>query len=119
MGNNMTSKERMYAAIEGRKPDIYPVAVPYAHLSNADHWQELTGLPVWKYYEWHITQDMGWYRDILSSMYSQQQFDMVQAMYHYPRGDIEIAHRDGAHFYYQYRKSAYAEYSGEAHSKIY
>ena len=48
----MRPKQRMYAALEGKKVDCFPIAAPYTFLSNADHWEELTGLPVWKFYEW-------------------------------------------------------------------
>lgn len=48
----MTPKQRMLAAMEGREVDCYPVAAPYIMLSDADHWEELTGLPIWKFYEW-------------------------------------------------------------------
>jgi len=96
----MTSKGRMYAAIEGRKPDICPVGGSYLQLSNVDHWEELTGLPVWKYYEWLISNDMDWHREICRSMQSQLPFDIVQPVYKWSRDDIEVVHRSGEYFYY-------------------
>ena len=95
----MNPKERVYAAIEGRRPDMWPVAASYAFLSNADHWEELTGLPVWKYYEWLISGDMEWYREVCRSMHAQLPFDVVQPMHKWARGDVEVVHRDGEHFY--------------------
>ena len=112
----MTPKERMYAAIEGRKPDIYPVAASYTQLSNADHWEELTGLPVWKYYEWFISNDMDWYREIVRSMYSQLQFDIVQPMYSSPRENVEIVHRDGEHFYHYKKDDRYERLPESIHN---
>jgi hypothetical protein len=47
-------------------------------LSNVDHWEELTDLPVWKYYEWKYSADMNWQREIYKTMYDQQHFDIVQ-----------------------------------------
>jgi len=65
----MTPKERMYAVLKGEKPDIWPVTAPYLMLSNADHWEELTGLPVWKYYEWLRSPDLNWHREIYSARF--------------------------------------------------
>ena len=96
----MTPKERMYAAIEGRTPDIWPVGGSYTQLSNVDHWEELTGLPVWKYYEWLISHDMEWYKDVVRSMNVQLPFDIVQPIGAWPRDDVEVVHKNGEHFYY-------------------
>jgi len=65
-----------------------------------DHWEELTGLPLWKYYEWFVSQDMDWYKEVCRSMYSQLPFDIVQPIYTQPRNDVEIVHRGENHFYY-------------------
>ena len=96
----MTPKERMYAAIEGGKPDICPVGGSYLPLSNVDHWEELTGLPVWKYYEWLISNDIEWFKNVCRSMQSQLPFDIVQPIYKWARGDVEVVHKNGEHFYY-------------------
>ena len=101
----MTSKERMYAVIEGRTPDIWPVAAPYTMLSNADHWEELTGLPIYKYYEWLNTPDMDWHREIYNIFYNRQPFDVVQpdfgaSLVQRKKRNIEITLRDGRAFFY-------------------
>ena len=106
----MTPKERMYAAIEGRQPDILPVAASYVMLSNADHWEELTGLPVWKYYEWSLTADMGWYREISRLIYGQLPFDVVQPMvcnHNYRGENIAVVEKGGKHFFHDKKKGTY------------
>jgi len=103
----MTPKERMYAVIEGEKPDVWPVATPYTMLSNADHWVELTGLPVYKYYEWQRTADMDWHRQIYKIMYERQAFDAVEPDYGPPyaqrqKKEVEIVRRGGkAYFHFK------------------
>jgi len=106
----MTPKERMYAAIEGRGPDVWPVAASYVMLSNADHWTELTGLPVWKYYEWLLSPDMGRYAEISRAMYDSLQFDAVQPMSGGQinnDGNVAIVERGGRHLYYDKKKNEY------------
>jgi hypothetical protein len=112
----MTSKERMYAAIDGRKPDCCPVASPYIHLSNADHWEELTGLPVWKYYEWLISADMDWYKEVCRVMYSRFQFDIVQPMDKWSDENTEVVCRDGAYFYHYKKEDAYNRLPDNIHN---
>lgn len=112
----MTPKERMYAAIEGKKPDVCPVAAPYIQLSNVDHWEELTGLPVWKYYEWLVSTDINRYKEIFRLMQSQLQFDVVQPIYMNPREDIEIIHRNGEHFYHYKNEDRYEKLPDNIHN---
>lgn len=50
--DTMTPKARMNAVLEGKPVDRLPVTVPYTFLVQDDHWNELTGLPIEKYYEW-------------------------------------------------------------------
>jgi len=81
-------------------------------LSNADHWEELTGLPVYKYYEWQSTPDMGWHREIYKVMYDQQAFDVVQPDYgqsltQRQKETTEIVHRNGAAFFHDKKDDRY------------
>jgi uroporphyrinogen-III decarboxylase len=48
----MTSKERVHAALEGRAVDRMPVAVLYSNLYHLDHFSELTGRPQWEAHKW-------------------------------------------------------------------
>ena len=96
----------MYAVFEGRKPDVWPVAAPYVMLSNADHWEELTGLPIWKYFEWHYSADMDYRRRMYKVMYDQQEFDIVQPEYMPSRNErenTEIIFRNGRAFVHNKR----------------
>ena len=77
MDLKMTPGERMYAAIEGRKLDSYPVTAPYTFLSNADHWTELTGLPIWRFYEWTISEPAK-HSEMYKIFYETVPFDAVQ-----------------------------------------
>ena len=102
-------KERVYAAIEGKPLDIWPVTAPYTMLSNADHWEELTGLPVYKYYEWQNTTDMNWYREIYKTIYDQQPFDIVQpdfasSLAQRKNRTVEIVVRDGTAYFHNKEK---------------
>jgi len=112
----MNSKERMYAAIEGKKPDLCPVDSSYTQLAAVDHWEELTGLPVWKYYEWLVSQDMEWYKDVCRSVYSQLTFDVIHPIYKWERGDIEVVHRGGEHFYYYKNEDRYEKLPDNIHN---
>lgn len=101
----MNGKERMYAAIEGRKLDNFPVMAPYIMLSNADHWVEVTGEPVWKFYEWiydepakHARQ----YRAFNEAM----PFDIFQPWFvplREERESVSIVLREGVPFYHDKR----------------
>lgn len=97
----MNSREWMISAIEGRGLDKYPVMAPYVMLSNADHWAEVTGEPVWKFYEWTISDPAAHakgYRQFFDAM----PFDHFQP-WHAPsredRENIGIAFRGGKPYY--------------------
>jgi len=49
---DMTARNRVRAAIEGRRVDRLPVAVPYHGLFQRDLWQELSGQSPWRYTAW-------------------------------------------------------------------
>jgi uroporphyrinogen-III decarboxylase len=48
----VNSRERAYAALEGRPSDRSPVTVLYSRLYHEDHFHELTGLPGWQFDVW-------------------------------------------------------------------
>jgi hypothetical protein len=73
----MIPRERMHAAIEGRALDHFPVNAPYTFLSNVDRWTELTGLPVWKFYEWTIA-DPAKHGEMYKTFYETLPFDAVE-----------------------------------------
>jgi len=102
----MTSKERMIAAIEGKETDKIPVHSSYNFLTNADHWVELTGLPVWKFYEWGISSDKTWRKEIYKLFYDTLLYDVVQPNDYASmreRENVEIIIRDEKP-YYHYKK---------------
>jgi len=106
----MTPKERVYAVLNGEKPDVWPVTVPYTMLSNADHWEALTGLPVWKYYDWRFTADLDWYREIYKIIYEKLPFDIVQPDFpavKYDRENIEVVEKNGKYLYYHKKENRY------------
>jgi uroporphyrinogen-III decarboxylase len=114
----MTSKERMFAAIEGRKPDCFPVAAPYLMLSNADHWVELTGLPVWKFYEWSISTDLDWHTEMYKVFYEKLPFDIVQPWWtpsRESRENTKIVLKDGIAFYYYKKEDRYEKVPDTIH----
>ena len=52
----MNSKKRVYAALEGKPVDRFPVTVLYNHLYHCDHFTELTGKPPQKLAVWRHAQ---------------------------------------------------------------
>ena len=61
----MNHKQRVYAALEGRWLDRYPVTALYNQLYRLDHFYELTGLAQWRWQEWlHAPpeQYLHWFR---------------------------------------------------------
>jgi len=98
----MTPKERMTALFERRPVDVCPVIAPYIMLSDADHWEELTGLPTWKFFEWQILEPEE--HVLMYGQFRQQlPFDVFQPWYgssREHRETMEIVHReDGAYFH--------------------
>jgi hypothetical protein len=97
----MTGRERVLAAYEGRMPDCVPASAPYIMLSNADHWVEATGLPVWKFYEWqYLPPDAhaARYADFTSAM----PFDVFEPFFGHSaqeREAITVVENDGRHFF--------------------
>ena len=113
----MTPKERMYAALEGKPLDFYPVFAPYIHLSNADHWEEVTGEPIWKFYEWrHLPPDEHAKR--YDQFWQLMPFDVIQP-YHgttqEERDSIKIVHKDNQAFIHDRRDDSYEKVPDNIH----
>lgn len=51
-GIPINSKERVYAALEGRPVDRMPVTVLYSTLYHLDHFAELSGKAAWERHQW-------------------------------------------------------------------
>lgn len=114
----MTSKERVYAAIEGRHVDFYPVAAPYLMLSNADHWVELTGLPVWKFYERTCMEDADKHGEMYKAFYEKLPFDIVQPWWtpsREHRANTEIVMKDGNAYYHNKKEDSYSKVPDTIH----
>lgn len=97
----MTSKERMYAAIEGRPTDCCPVSSPYIMLSNADHWCDVTGEPVWRFYDFCGSADSEAIKAVYRQFAEVLPYDVVQPFYalgREERAHTEVIHRDGVPF---------------------
>ncbi len=107
----MTAKEIMYSAIEGGKLERFPVMAPYMMLSNADHWVELTGLPVWKFYEWCIEKDPEKHAQMYRVFFETLPFDAVQPWpIHFSREfreNVSIVNKDGVPLYYNKKEDKY------------
>jgi len=104
----MNSREWMYAAIEGEKLDHFPVYAPYVMLSNADHWTEVTGEPVWKFYEWALAEPALHAKEY-RKFYDAMPFDHFQPWYAGSRADresIRIVFREGKPFYHDKRNDS-------------
>ena len=104
----MNSKEWMYAAIEGKKLEHYPVIVPYVMLSNADHWVEVTGEPVWKFYEWALA-DPALHAKEYRKFYDAMPFDHFQPWYapsREERDNVRVVLKSGKPFYHDKRNDS-------------
>jgi len=96
----MTDRERVFAVLEGRPVDRFPVAVPYIMLLQCDHWCELTGRPAWTWYEW-LHQDPAEHVRVYEDFDRQLPFDILQPQRAPSRAQRESArfvHQDGQHY---------------------
>ena len=115
----MNGKERIYAAIEGRKTDSCPVGAPYLMLSNADHWEELTRLPVCKYFEWSVTSDLKWHGEMYKTFYETLPFDIVQPIFGVSqsyRNDVEVVIKEEAAFFHYKKDDRYYKLPDNIHN---
>lgn len=106
----MNSREWVYAAIEGRKLEQFPVIAPYTMLSNADHWVQVTGGPVWKFYEWCYAEPSR-HAQGYQPFYDAMPFDWFQPWQAPSRADrekIRIVFKDGKPFFHDRRNDSLA-----------
>lgn len=113
----VTSKELTYAAIEGRTVIHFPAAAPYQMLTIADHWTELTGLPVWEYYRWIISEP-----DEHAKLYrlfdKKLPFDVWQLGYEPSRqyrNNTEVVFKDGIGYYLNKNDDTYSRLNENIH----
>lgn len=93
----MTSKERVFAALEGSNPGPTPVSSPYTGLFQLDHFGEYTGRPNWQWAQWLNAGPEG-YLKVFREMHRQTPFDLVQphgAPSQEDRKSVEFVERDG------------------------
>lgn len=118
MNKKMTSKEMVYAAFEGRKLEHFPVASPYTFLAIIDHWTELTGLPLWKYYEWLISEPEE-RKEIHKLFVEKLPFDILDFGYHSysadERRNMEVVLKDGKAYYHYKKENKYEKLSENTH----
>ena len=88
----MTSRERVFAALEGRPVDRTPVTVLYATLYQEDHFGELTGRPPWQWSQW-LNSDPGEYSRVFEEIHAEAPFEMVQ-----PHGAPSPEERESVEF---------------------
>jgi len=118
MLNNLTSKELVYAAIAGKKPDHYPVSTAYVMLAHADHWQELTGLPPVEYYKWLIG-DPAEHEPFYKLFTEKLPFDIFQPSCHYrsakERENMEVVIKEGKIYYHCKKEDTYQYMTDNIH----
>jgi len=88
-------------------------------LSNADHWEQLTGFPVYKYFEWAVTSDLKWHGEIYKTFYETLPFDIVQPIYGVSqayRNDIEVVMKKGTAFYHHKKDDRYYKLPDNIHN---
>jgi len=93
----MTSRERVFATLEGRPVDRTPVTSPYASLYQLDHFGELTGRPAWQWGQWLNSGPDEYFR-VFREIHEKAPFEMVQphgAPSHEVRESVEFVERDG------------------------
>jgi len=96
----MTSKQRVYAAFEGKIADRMGITVMYCPLYFQDHYGELTGRPQWEWRKW-VNSLPHEYLRIYSDIIRKAPFDILQPMYgssREARENLEFKERDGQVF---------------------
>lgn len=99
--DGLAPRELFARALAGAPLAHYPVMTPYVMLSNADHWVEVTGEPVWRYYELKL-QGPEAHLPYLDRFIEAMPFDLVQPLDTFDaetRRSVRIVHRDGRAFF--------------------
>lgn len=105
----MTSKQLVYAALEGAPVDRMPVAVPYSFLYYMDHFSELTGRPQWELKKWHYAT-VDEYLAICRQVIDAAPFDILQpvsAASAQERAGVEFVERDGLPYLHHKQDDTY------------
>lgn len=111
----MSSRERVYASLEGRPVDRFPVTSLYHQLYRMDHFSELTGLPGWRMHEWLCASPEG-YLELFEGMQGKTPFELLQpheAPDRETRDALEFLERDG-HGWRRDKRTGDLEPVGEA-----
>ena len=113
----MNSKEMVCAAIEGKKLEHYPVHSAYTFLSNADHWEELTGRSVADFHRWCIS-DMTEHEKVYKIQLEKLPYDTFQP-YQLPsyeeRENTSVIEKDEGIFLYNKKDDVYTKMSKIIH----
>ena len=116
----MTPRERMFAALEGREVDRCPVFAPYIHLSNSDHWHEVTGKSTADFYRWNsLLSDQ--YAEGFEQFYEQMPFDVFEQLNesYVPRVDrevVEIIEKDDGVYRHNKSNDTWSGLSNDIHN---
>jgi len=117
-GNMMTSKEMVYASIEGKALEHYPVHTAYLMLAHADHWSELTGLQPVEFYKWLIAdpeEHIKMYRHFAEKW----PFDTFQPSNVYrtlaERENMEVVEKDNKIYYHHKKEDTYEYMNSNIH----
>lgn len=104
------SRERVFAALEGRPIGPTPVSSPYTGLFQLDHFAEYTGRPNWQWGQW-LNSGPDEYLRVFRDMQRQTPFDLVQphgAPSHGERESVEFVERDGQPWRHDRRNDSWA-----------
>ena len=113
----MISKEFVYAAIEGRKLEHYPVHSSYTFLSNADHWNALTGKTAADFYRWTLS-DTAEHEKVYKVWMEKLPYDTFipyQLPSYEVRETIEVVEKDNLILMHDKKEDTYKRMSGNIH----
>lgn len=106
----MCAREAIDRAFSHQRGGRCPVVAPYIMLSNADHWEEYTGRPIYEFYQWQW-QDPEEHVKLYQLFHEKTPFDWMQP-YFIPdartRSAMEIRFMDGKPFMHNKRTGALA-----------
>jgi uroporphyrinogen-III decarboxylase len=105
----MTQKQRVHAALEGRRVDRPPVTALYNHLYYQDHFTELTGLPPHEQWRWRYAEP-GDHVRAYREMIDLAPLELLQpqgAASREEREHTEVVQRDGAWFIHNRKQDSW------------
>ncbi len=113
----MNSSLKMYAALEGKKLDHFPVVAPYLSLFLRDHWEDITKKPSWKYHQWMLSEPSTHCQEYLN-LHQQLAFDWVNpnwASTHEARRRLKVIRKEGDTYIYHQGKDTYTKQPENLH----